>query len=53
MRITSVTLELYFEKGNTMKFTSLVRELESAGTLSQSRVSLSILLTVSFPTCNI
>jgi hypothetical protein len=31
--------ELYFERGNSMKFTSLVRELESAGTLTQSKVS--------------
>lgn len=29
--------ELYFERGNSMKFTSLVRELESAGTMTHSK----------------
>jgi hypothetical protein len=31
-------LELNFERGNNVKFTSLVRELEAMGTLVQSKV---------------
>eukprot|EP01035_Chromulina_nebulosa_P020163 gene20163-26176_t len=30
-------IELYFDKGNNIKFTHLVRELEAAGVLSQSK----------------
>ena len=30
--------ELYYERGNNIKFTSLVRELESVGSMTQSRV---------------
>jgi hypothetical protein len=31
-------IELYFEKGNSLKFTTLVRELESASILTQNKV---------------
>ena len=31
-------IELYFDKTNNMKFTTLVRELESAGTMMNSKV---------------
>jgi hypothetical protein len=31
-------IELYFDKTNNMKFTTLVRELESAGTMMSSKV---------------
>jgi len=30
-------IELYFDKGNNVKFTSLVRELECAGTMTQTK----------------
>ena len=33
-----VCVELYFERGNAAKFTTLVREFESAGTMTQSKV---------------
>lgn len=33
-------IELYFDKGSNMKFTTLVRELESAGTMTASKVSI-------------
>ena len=31
-------IELYFDKGNPQKFTTLVRELESAGTMGSTKV---------------
>lgn len=36
--VTSVNIELYFDRGNTIKFTALVRELESSGSMSGSKV---------------
>ena len=35
-------IELYFDKGSNMKFTTLVRELESAGSMTASKVSIYI-----------
>ena len=32
-------IELFYERGNATKFTSLVRELDSAGTLNVTKVS--------------
>lgn len=40
---TSWNIELYFERGNSAKFTTLVRELESSGTMAQSKVTVLIL----------
>jgi len=34
-----MSIELYFEKGNPSKFTSLVRELDGPGILTQNKVS--------------
>jgi hypothetical protein len=31
-------IELYFDKGNNIKFTTLVRELEPAGVLTANKV---------------
>ncbi len=35
--------ELYYERGNSIKFTSLVRELESVGSMTQNKVCCFIL----------
>ncbi len=37
-------LELYFDRGNSIKFTTLVRELEPAGVLLQNKVPSSSLV---------
>lgn len=41
--IVSLFLELSFDKGNNIKFTHLVRELEPAGVMMQNKVGIAIM----------